>query len=230
MGRLGVLLLAASSLSTSAATPAADAAEESPLGGFHYFVGAHATLPAFASSKTFDFAAGVTIGVGYRFNTRLAATVDYLYGFHRLKKDLIPDPAVKLTGGQRLQWSTLDISYELTPPRQRVSLSIMAGAGVYWRRVSIEQITGVELVPFCSPATFVCFQSPQPATSLLGARSSTDGGLNAGLNVAVSLGYPIQVFVEPRFHFIFGPVVDTPTGPQRAYGYYLPIVFGFHYF
>lgn len=226
MRRSLVLLLALALTSTE--TARAGQAEESPLGGAYYFVGASAGIPTSRSADVFKVGPGVTLGVGYRFTERFSAQVDYLFSSYGLKSDLIEQS--DLTGSQRLQWSTLDASYELLPPDKIISVRILAGPAIYWRRVSIEEISGVELVTFCSPYTFFCFPSPTPTTTVLGSRSSSDFGFNAGLKLGVSLGYPTQLYLESRFHFIYGPQVETESGTRRANGYFLPVILGFNYF
>lgn len=224
-----VLLAACAAIFVLAGTAGAEE-EESPVDGFHYFLGASAGFPVSHSSDAFKVGAGVTLGVGYRFTRRLAIQADYFYSSYGIKSDLLPDAAARLTGSQRWQASTLDLSLDLIPPEHVVSLRILAGSGIYWRHVAIEQITGVELATFCAPYAFFCFPSPTPTTQTIGAKSSVDLGFNGGFNLGFSLGYPTRIYVEPRFHYIRGPVIETPSGPRRANGYYVPVVLGFRYF
>jgi hypothetical protein len=35
-----------------------------------------------------------------------------------------------------------------------------------------------------------------------------------------------HVFLESRYHYVFGPSFDTPTGSQKATGNYVPISLG----
>ncbi len=204
--------------------------EKSPLAGFNYFLGGSAGVPASQSSEAFYVGWGITGGVGYHFHGRLNLQADYLYSSYNVRSDLIPETGASLTGVQRMQWSTVDVGFDVIEPGRVVSLKVLAGPGIYFRTVSIEQITGVQLVTFCSPGTFFCFPTPTPTTTVLGARSSIDPGGNLGFKLGFSLGFPTQIYLEARFHFIYGPLIDIGTGTRRANGYYFPIVVGFQYF
>ncbi len=203
---------------------------DNPFGGFNYFIGAGVGVPTFEPAQLFNPGLGLMVGIGYHLTRRLTLQADYAYTSYRLESDLLPDTEAVLTGGQRMHWTTLVARFELLRPQRALNLTLVGGPGLYWRRISIEQVTGVQLVTFCSPGSFACYPSPTPVTDVLGERSSFDFGLSAGLNLSVSLGYPVRIFLEPRFHFILGPLVETDSGPRRANGYYVPIVLGFQYF
>ncbi len=225
-----VWILVSVGIITTGSTGTCQEEEKSFLGGFHYFLAGGTGIPISNSSDFFDIGWGASLGVGFRFTDRLAAQVDYMYSSYDIKSDIIPDHAAGIVGNQRLQWSTLNVSYEFVPSGNIVNIRAHAGPGIYWRRVSIEEVTGVESVTFCAPGTFVCYPSPTTTTEVIGARSSTDFGLNFGFNLSVSLGYPTRIYLEPRFHFIFGPIIETPSGARRANGYFIPVVLGFDYF
>ena len=71
---------------------------------------------------------------------------------------------------------------------------------------------------------------------MVGSRSSTDFGMNFGGGVNIHTGEHTSVYVEVRYHYIWGPEVSnaqinplaTPT-TTKANGQFLPITFGFRF-
>ena len=75
-----------------------------------------------------------------------------------------------------------------------------------------------------------------PVDKIIGARSSTDFGVNFGAGVLFEVTDEFAVFVEARFRYVWGPEIegnavlpDPAPAPQKANGTYFPFTFGIRF-
>jgi opacity protein-like surface antigen len=111
----------------------------------------------------------------------------------------------------------------------------LTGLGVYYRPVSIST-PGVGYTTICDPYWYVCYPAVVPVERIVGKRSSTDFGMNFGGGVNFAIKDSTSMFVEVRYHYIWGPTIDTANVPVggapkslKANGQFLPITFGFRF-
>ena len=106
---------------------------------------------------------------------------------------------------------------------------LITGLGVYYRPVKVTS-PGVGYVPgYCNPWYYVCWPGGWvPVENILGERSSTDVGINVGGGVNFQVGETAAIYVEARYHYIWGPEVTDPrtNTTQKANGQFFPITFG----
>jgi hypothetical protein len=160
-------------------------------------------------------------GVGYGFNAGLTWNVlgpfglraDYVWSSIEPKTDELP-----VVGGRPLdvsgsiQFGTADVVFQAPPGRVR--LYVLAGGGLYRRQVSVSVPAGESI---CDPWLLVC----GPVTGTNATRSTTDFGVNVGFGLTFS-----RVFVEGRYHFMWGPDYDTAAGTLTATGKFFPLTVG----
>jgi opacity protein-like surface antigen len=194
-----------------------------PRVGFN--AGAGAALPISDAGGRFQTGNGGLVGVTYKLSRRLGVQAEYSYTRYDIQSDVLQSQEVE--GNHSLQYGDLNVVYTVLPARP-VGVYVLGGPGLYHRRVEITQVVATAPVPFCDPWLFVCFSQPVEFSEVLGSRSRTDFGLNAGVGVSLRLfGGPMHLYLEGRYHYLLGGTIDTPAGPRRASGQYLPLVLGF---
>jgi opacity protein-like surface antigen len=111
----------------------------------------------------------------------------------------------------------------------------LTGLGVYYRPVSIST-PGVGYTTICDPYWYVCYPAAVPVERIVGKRSSTDFGMNIGAGVNFAIKDSTSMFVEVRYHYVWGPEIDSANLPQpltgtttKANGQFLPITVGFRF-
>jgi opacity protein-like surface antigen len=93
----------------------------------------------------------------------------------------------------------------------RTSAFLIGGLGAYHRAVQISTPeTG--LVTVCAPGWFICFPTLVSADQVVGSRSTTDPGVSVGGGVSYRLSDLGSIFVEARYHYVWGPDVQNPSG------------------
>jgi hypothetical protein len=109
---------------------------------------------------------------------------------------------------------------------------------VYYRPVTVTT-PSVGFVPgYCDPFWYVCYPGGWVETDrIVGERSSTDFGMDFGGGVSFAVGESASIFVETRYHYIWGPTIEvqtpsvpiagaTPPESRKANGQFVPITFG----
>jgi hypothetical protein len=65
------------------------------------------------------------------------------------------------------------------------------------------------------------------ASSVVAFRDTWDWGLDAGVGVTFAVAPVVRLYLEVRYHYIFGPDFTDSTGNERnADGQFLPITLG----
>jgi opacity protein-like surface antigen len=120
------------------------------------------------------------------------------------------------------------------PTEGKVAPYAIVGMGYYDR---VAQITtpAAGYATVCDPWWYVCYPTLVPVDKIVGERSSGDFGMNFGGGVDFKLGDTSSFYVEVRYHYVWGPTIDTSSlpagysGPTKANGQFWPITFGFRF-
>jgi len=193
-----------------------------PRVGFN--IGGGLSIPISDAGDRFNVGGAFQLGVTYNFSRRLGVQAEYLYSGYSVQEDVLASTDVE--GHHSMQYGDLNVVYNVVRPRP-FGVYVLGGPGIYHRRVEITQFAGVGVVPYCDPWLYICYSTAVPVDQVLGSRSKTDFGLNAGLGVSLRLfGGPLRLYAEGRYHYIFGGSIDTPEGPRNVNGQYIPIIFG----
>jgi opacity protein-like surface antigen len=111
----------------------------------------------------------------------------------------------------------------------------VGGLGIYHRKVEITS-PSVGYTTYCDPYWYVCYPTLVSVDQVVGDRSSNDFGMNIG--GGVTFGREAKFFVEARYHYVWGPKVETPGGSVlpdgtlttaktfSSNGQYIPLTFG----
>ena len=66
-----------------------------------------------------------------------------------------------------------------------------------------------------------------PASEVLGSQTSIDFGMNAGVGVYLWVAPPLRMYLEARYHYVWGPAFRGEAGETRhANAEYVPAVLG----
>ncbi|NTX06801.1 MULTISPECIES: outer membrane beta-barrel protein [Myxococcus] len=198
--------------------------QEPPVAGsFTFNLGVGVVFPLFETNSRFKEGWGFLLGAGYHLTERISLHAEYQYSDYDVKEGLLADTS--LSGDHIMQYGDLNLLIGVAP-KGRLGLYITGGPGLYYRKVELTQFAGAALVPVCDPWLLFCTSDVVPVDTVIGSRSTTDFGLNGGVGVSYRVYGPMRVYLEARYHYIFGPEYDTPTGSRRANGQYLPINLG----
>ncbi|MCP3099452.1 porin family protein [Myxococcus sp. K15C18031901] len=200
--------------------------EPSLEGRFAINVGASLVIPISDANNRFDVGWGFVVGGAYNFTDMFSVQAEYQYSDFDVKDSALAQEAI--SGDHVLQYGDLNVIVNLVP-RKRWGIYLLGGPGIYYRKVELTQFGGAVVAPVCDPWLLVCFDDVVAVDNVLGSRSSTDFGLNGGVGFTYRVYGPMRVYVEARYHYIFGPRFDTPTGSHRANGQYLPINLGLRF-
>ncbi|AGC45571.1 hypothetical protein MYSTI_04273 [Myxococcus stipitatus DSM 14675] len=218
----GPLRQAAESTSTEAFVD-----DEPPIAGRVTFnLGGGLLVPIGKTGDRFDAGWGFLLGAGYHFTDRFGAFLEYQYSDFDLKDRILQDENV--AGDHIMQYGNLNFLFGLLP-KGRVGLYLTGGPGLYYRKVEITELAGATLVPVCDPWLLICYTDVVPVSNVIGSRSSTDFGLNGGVGISYRIYANMRVYLEARYHYIFGPKFNAIEGTQRADGQYLPINLGLRF-
>lgn len=229
------IAIAAMAVALANATPSSthaqsrqSAAEVDPeagvVGPVGFNVGGVLSFPIADSADVAALGGGVVAGLTYRPHPVFGIRAEYLYSFYGLRDELFG--ATRLDGSHVLQYGTLDLVLRPAGTRN-FGFYVIAGPGIYYRKVEITRLEGVATGTFCDPWAFVCYPDTVPVGQVLASRSSVDFGINGGIGAYVSLGSPLRLYLEARYHFIWGPDFTDRDGSNRsANGQYIPIILG----
>jgi opacity protein-like surface antigen len=225
-----------------AAAPAA-AQDEKPIqlnigGGFTGVYGAAAD----------HIGNGGNFTLGVIFNTHTPVSLQTEYGWTGIKQkeiDLPVFPTVNPLGGASQPFFAdgnmqyFDVNALLHAKTSgRAKPYGLVGLGYYHRPVSITT-PGVGYTTICDPYWYVCYPTLVPVDQVVGERSSNDFGMNFGGGVNFKMSESTSIYLEIRYHYIWGPeVANAPTQPiagvsppssLKANGQFLPITVGFRF-
>jgi opacity protein-like surface antigen len=200
--------------------------------------------PTWALSDAKDFFGnGFNFNIGAEFPLSRMIAIEGLYGFNglgtrdfSLPVSTIPGTvgvATPFTADMNMQYGTGSVVVS-SPRAARVRPYGLTGVGIYYRPVTITT-PGVGFVPgFCNPWWFYCQPGGfVPVDNVVASHSSTDFGMVFGGGVNLKATEAASVFVEFRYHYIWGPQINpgaaltlNNTNTVRANGQFLPLTFG----
>jgi hypothetical protein len=202
-------------------------AEETWVPRVGFNIGGGLSIPISDAGDRFQTGGSFQLGFTYSFSSRLGVQAEYLYSSYDIQGEVLNETGVE--GSHVMQYGDLNAIYRVLLP-QPLGVYLVAGPGIYYRRVTLAEIAGTAVVPYCDPWLYICYGDTVAVADVLGTRSRTDFGLNAGVGVSLRIfGGPISLYAEARYHYIFSGDIDTPAGPKKATGQYLPIVLGFRF-
>ncbi len=106
---------------------------------------------------------------------------------------------------------------------------VLGGVGGYHRTVDITTPSAGYVPGFCDPWWFYCQPGGWVAIDrVVASRGSWDYGVDFGGGVNIGVTENASIFVEARYHYIWGPRVYDNAGTYygRANGKFLPITVG----
>lgn len=200
---------------------------EGPARHFMFNVGGGVSFPISDAGNRFKTGGGFQVGAGFQFQRNLGVTGEYYYSAYDVQADVLTGTGVD--GNHFMQYGSLNAIWNVIP-RSPLGFYIIGGPGLYYRKVELTKLAGVAAVPYCDPWLYYCATDVVPVSEILGSRSSTDFGLNAGLGITLKVYGDLRLYVEGRYHYIFGPSFNLPTGgTKHADGQYIPVNFGIRY-
>jgi opacity protein-like surface antigen len=182
---------------------------------------------------------GYNITFGVQVNATPTIGIEGLYSFNGLGQKQIsipvsPSPVpgssvpTDFFGDMNMQYGTAAVV--LQKPDGQVRPYGLAGMGIYYRPIKVTT-PGVGYIPgYCDPWWYVCYPGGfVPVENIVGERSSTDFGMVFGGGVNFNVFY-----TELRYHYIWGPKVQVPTGgtatdERKANGQFLALTFGLRF-
>jgi opacity protein-like surface antigen len=194
---------------------------------------------------------GGNFTIGVLFNTHSPISWQAEYGWNGMKQKQLQLPVFPTvnplaTGtptdffaDANMQYGSLNALLHSTSSSHVKPYGIV-GLGVYHPPVN-NTTPGVGFTTVCDPYWYVCYPTLVSVDQVVGERSTTDFGMNFGAGVNFKLAQSASVFVEVRYHYIWGPSLDDakiPTQPiagvappssLKANGQFLPITFGLRF-
>jgi hypothetical protein len=199
------------------------------LGPIVFNIGGMLNVPVGATSDRTNLGAGLTAGVTFNPHRNFGAQLEYGAAWSDLKTGgQVANLGVFGTGF--FQYFNLNAVVRPTRTWNRVGFYLIGGGGLYYRRASINRVNGTTAAAYCDPYLFYCYATPVSTATILGSRDSWDWGVDGGLGLTFAVTPFSRVYLEARFHYIWGPTFTAPNGQQRtANGEYVPIVLGFQF-
>ena len=195
------------------------------VGPVSFDVGAALSMPVSDSGSRFDPGTGFTAGVTFRPpRSAVGVEAEYMFTHYDVEGDLLE--GTSLDGSQVMHHGVLNVV--VRPPNQRrFGFYLLGGGGVYYRNVEVAEFAGVGIAPFCDPYLFACYPQAVPVSQVVGSEDSVDFGVNGGFGVYAVLTAPMRLYLEARYHYMWGPEFDGPAGNRvDSDGQYVPVVLG----
>jgi opacity protein-like surface antigen len=197
----------------------------------NFDIGGGVTFPLSDVKDHFGTGYNFTLGLTFNINPVVGLRADWIFNGLGSKSISIPpaiptDPNAQFDANHWMQAGLFDIVLRPAAKENGDGFYILAGLGVYGRKVEVTT-PSVGYVPgFCDPWWYVCYPGGLvPVDKVIGSRSSTDMGINVGAGVAMK-----AFFVEARYHYMWGPSFTDQNGNTvKANGQYFPLTFGFRF-
>jgi opacity protein-like surface antigen len=174
---------------------------------------------------------GPAVGVTYDVNPRIGVQAEYAYRYFRLNDSAVFPGATAFGANHQTHQIAIDVVANLTDPSSHLRGYVIAGPGMYYRKVDITQYVGNGII--CDPYWYVC--GSYPVEAVLGSRGGWDFGINIGGGVAFKFEDNAEFFIESRYHYVWGPEFPSTTvGNQvlpggKTNGQYWPLTFGIRF-
>lgn len=167
-------------------------------------------------------------GVIYKTSNTFGIKVDTLVSKHDVKDEITTQ--LNVGDGDAWLWHFSGNAMVSSGFDKRASVYGIGGLGVYYRKINLLN-PGVGFVTVCDPWILVCYDVPVLADQIVGSRSSTDFGMNFGGGLNIRAGHTAAVFIEARYHYVWGPKAANTVNPlaetsRSANSQFMPLVFG----
>ena len=194
------------------------------FGPISFNVGGTLALPVGRTSDRFDPGGGFTAGISFYPVPAIGIQAEYLFSFYNMDDDVLTGAGID--GDMTMQYGDLNVVIRPVT-RARFGFYLVGGPGIYHRNAEVSEFDGVGAATYCDPLLFFCYPTAVPVSTVIGSQSSTDFGVNGGIGAYAVLAPPLRLYLEARYHFIWGPSFTTPAGNQRSSdGQFVPIVLG----
>jgi opacity protein-like surface antigen len=185
----------------------------------------------------------VSLGMTFNFSPKVGLQVEY--GFNGLGQKQVNIPVCGQPGcsnpadspfnaDMNMQYLDFNLVLRGNTAGKTVPYAIV-GVGYYYRPVKVTT-PAVGYVPgYCDPFWYWCYPGGWVSyDKIIGSRSSNDLGMDFGGGVSFSLGDSAALYVEARYHYIWGPSYDVADTAGKHYagtanGQFLPIVIGIRF-
>ena len=198
---------------------------------FHVNFGGGPTFNAGDLGDHFANGWGPAIGVTIDGPSRnVAFQFEYAYRWFDIKDDAPIFGATKFSANHQTHQLDFNVIANLAQPGSSVRPYVVAGPGMYNRKVEITEYVGNGVI--CDPYWYVC--GVYPVEAVLGSRGGWDFGFNVGGGVGFGIGESSEFYVEMRYHYVWGPEIVTATPVAESTGgstngSYYPLTFGFRF-
>lgn len=201
--------------------------ETNLTGPVEWNLGGTLAIPTGPSADRVQVGGGFTLGVTFNAKPAMGIQLEYAVNWSNLENS--GPVGTSLEGHTLLQY--VDANFIYRPVRGgRSGLYLVGGGGLYYRDVTVTRSQGTTVAPYCDPYLFYCSLVPVEAVSVVGSRSRWDWGLDAGIGYTFGIAPPVRVYLEVRYHYIFGPTFHDASGSERkADGQYVPITLGIRF-
>ncbi|HVH29645.1 MAG TPA: outer membrane beta-barrel protein [Vicinamibacterales bacterium] len=200
-----------------AATPAE--AQDRPAG---VNFGGGWTFPVSGLNDAFDI--GWNAGIGGTFNISPTVGFQAEYMYHRMggpdrpiliasNPDLPATTSGIIESNHQIHSGTFNLVYQTPRGGSAVGGYVLGGVGIYHRLVQLTT-PSVGYTTICDPYWYVCYPTLVSVDRIIGDRSSNDFGINIG--GGVTFGTDGQFYVEMRYHYVWGPKVETQVNPLNG--------------
>lgn len=188
-------------------------------------LGGTVNVPLGDSSDRVNVGGGFTLGLTYNPHPVFGVQLEYGLDYSTLKTGTLANNGIH--GNAWLQYFDLNAVLRSKPGKSKVGVYVLGGGGIYYRNVDVTRVTGTTVAPYCDPWLLYCSAVPVTASSVVGSRTSWDWGVDAGVGLTYAVAPTVRVYLEVRYHYIWGPSFTKPGGgTQTANGQYLPITLG----
>ena len=213
-----------------ALTPAVGSAQDEK--SVHVNIGGGPTFIGGDLGDAFSMGWGPAIGVTIDAPShRVGFQFEYAYRWFNVNDEL-PIGATRFSANHQTHQLDFNLVANLTQPGGPVRGYLVAGPGMYYRKVEITEYVGNGVI--CNPWYYIC--GSYPVSAVLGSRGGWDFGFNIGGGVGFRMGESAEFFVETRYHYVAGPDIQpnvavpvTSGTPGKATGQYWPLTFGFRF-
>ena len=180
---------------------------------------------------------GYNIDFGITFNVTPAIGIQVEYAYNGLGKKQVdpsklpPGTDAAIYGDMNMQYGDFNLVFK-PPTSGKAKPYIIAGVGVYYRPVKVTTPSVGYIPPYCNPWYYFCWPGGfVEVDQILASGSSTGFGIDFGAGVNIMMTETASVYIEARYHYIWGPEIKDAEGVSRgkANGQFLPITFGFRF-
>jgi hypothetical protein len=188
---------------------------------------------------------GGNFTIGLLFNTKSPLSFQAEYGWNGMTKKQVflntssnpidpPTTQTPFYADGNMQYFDGNLVFEPKTSGKATGYAVVGG-GYYHRPINITT-PGVGFTTVCDPWWYVCYPVAVGVDKIVGERSSNDFGMDFGGGVNFRMGESASIFVEVKYHYIWGPTISQANVPAgvtltstKANGQFLPITVGFRF-